>query len=652
MRPDANGPEPMEDVRLAEDLARIVSVTADRLIFTPDPPFWFGLAQFDKGARVMMEFTDADSRGFSVGDRVRMRFRIKSRDRRPRLPHLFLEGGAGGAPNAWSSMMASGIKDKVAIVGMGCTTFGEHWDKGPEDLIVDAFEEALADAKIARSDIQAAWMGNALDDINVGNSALPLAHSLRLKTIPVSRVENMCATGSEALRAAVYAVAAGAVDFALALGVEKLKDTGYGGLPLRTKGLANDLWLPYGSAPGSFAQLAGAYAAKHRLNGDDLKRAMAHVSWKSHQNAVQNPRAHLRKAVDVETILKAPMIADPLGLYDCCGVSDGAAAAIVTTPDIARGLGIANPVTVKAVQLSASHGWEMQYGAWDGSYVLNTREAAKRAYAEAGVGDPATELSLTEVHDCFSITELVTMEDLGLSEEGRAPRDILDGRYDREGAQPCQIDGGLKCFGHPVGASGLRMAYEVYTQLLGRAGARQRRQGRPRPHPQSRRRSLQQRRRRFDLRASALREAALGREIFRGIRRRSDFRARGPAHGDGHGQHPVLGADPQSGGDSHRPRICEDDRVREAAGQFDLHPRAGRRPLGAGHDARHDGRQPRLGGGRLSEAGLRRRHDPRGNRRWSACATRSRGRRRASSPSSTGGSTSATSSSAPAGASR
>ena len=158
--------------------------------------------------------------------------------------------------------MASGIKDKVAIVGMGCTTFGEHWDKGPEDLMVEAFEEALADAKIARSDVQAAWMGNALDDINVGNSALPLAHALRLKTIPVSRVENMCATGSEALRAAVYAVAAGAVDFALALGVEKLKDTGYGGLPLRTKGLANDLWLPYGSAPGSFAQLAGAYASE------------------------------------------------------------------------------------------------------------------------------------------------------------------------------------------------------------------------------------------------------------------------------------------------------------------------------------------------------------------------------------------------------
>lgn len=367
--------------------------------------------------------------------------------------------------------MASGIKDRVAIIGMGCTEFGEHWDKSPEDLMVAAFEEALADAGIARSQIGAAWMGNALDDINVGNSALPLAHALRLKTIPVSRVENMCATGTEALRAATYAVAAGAVDIAVAVGVEKLKDTGYGGLPLRTKGLANDLWLPYGSAPGTFAQLAGAYTAKHGVEAADLKRAMAHVSWKSHQNGAENAKAHLRKAVDMETILKAPMIADPLGLFDCCGVSDGAACVIVTTPDIAKGLGIANPVTVKAIQVCASHGWEMGYGEWDGASVRNTQVAAQRAYAEAGIA--AGDLSLTEVHDCFSVTELVTMEDLGLSPEGRAIFDVLDGRYDRTGTLPCQTDGGLKCFGHPVGASGLRMAYEVYNQLLGRAGSRQ-----------------------------------------------------------------------------------------------------------------------------------------------------------------------------------
>jgi acetyl-CoA C-acetyltransferase len=367
--------------------------------------------------------------------------------------------------------MASGIKDRVAIIGMGCTRFGELWDKGPEDLIVDAFQEALADAGIERSLIEAAWMGNALDDINVGNSALPLAHALRLKTIPVSRVENMCATGTEALRAATYAVAAGAVDFALALGVEKLKDTGYGGLPLRTKGLANDLWMPYGSAPGTFAQLAGAYTARHGTSPADLKRAMAHVSWKSHQNGALNTKAHLRKAVDIDTILNAPMIADPLGLFDCCGVSDGAACAIVTTPEIAKSLGIANPVTVKAIQLSASHGWETSYGEWDGASVRNTQIAAQRAYAEAGI--TVSDLSMTEVHDCFSVTELVTMEDLGLSKEGRAIFDILDGRYDKSGAIPCQTDGGLKCFGHPVGASGLRMAYEVYAQLRERAGDRQ-----------------------------------------------------------------------------------------------------------------------------------------------------------------------------------
>lgn len=370
--------------------------------------------------------------------------------------------------------MASGFRDKVAIVGMGCSRFGERWDMGADGLMVEAFGEALADAGIAREQIEAAWVGNALDDINVGNSSLPAAHALRLQRVPVTRVENMCATGTEALRGAAYAVASGAVDIALAIGVEKLKDTGYGGLPLKTKGVQNDLWMPYGSAPGTFAQLAGAYAARHGIDAGDLKRAMAHVSWKSHQNGVHSPKAHMRKAVEMDKILNAPMIADPLGLFDCCGVSDGAACAIVTTPDIARGLGKANPVTIKAIQLSASNGWEMQYGEWDGAHVPNTRVAAGKAYAEAGIHDPRQSLDMTEVHDCFSITELVIMEDLGLSDEGRAPADILDGRYDRDGAIPCQLDGGLKCFGHPVGASGLRMAYEVYNQLQGRAGERQR----------------------------------------------------------------------------------------------------------------------------------------------------------------------------------
>ena len=152
--------------------------------------------------------------------------------------------------------MASGIKDKVAILGMGCSHFGERWDVGSEQLMVEAFNEALKDADIGRSEIGAAWLGSALDQANVGNSAIPLSTALRMQGIPVTRVENMCATGTEALRGACYAVAAGAVDIALALGVEKLKDTGYGGLPVPTKGTLSDLWMPYCSSPAGFAQLA------------------------------------------------------------------------------------------------------------------------------------------------------------------------------------------------------------------------------------------------------------------------------------------------------------------------------------------------------------------------------------------------------------
>jgi acetyl-CoA C-acetyltransferase len=369
--------------------------------------------------------------------------------------------------------MASGIKDKVVIAGMGCSRFGERWSCGPDDLMVEAFGEALADAGIERDRLDAAWLGVFFDEQSVGKSALPLSMALRLPNVPVTRVENLCATGTEALRGAVYAVAAGACDIALAMGVEKLKDTGFGGLPERTKGTFEDLYLPSSTAPGAFAQLANAYANRHGIAMPDLKRAMAHISVKSHENAARNPKAHLRNRITEQQVLDAPAVSYPLGVLDCCGVSDGAACAIVTTPAIARGLGKRDLVSVQAMQLVPSNGVEMGHQSWDGTHTLTTPIAARRAYAEAGIRDPRAQLDLIEVHDCFSITELIVMEDLGLSDLGRAPHDVLDGRYDRGGAIPCQIDGGLKCFGHPIGASGLRMAYEIYLQLLGRAGDRQ-----------------------------------------------------------------------------------------------------------------------------------------------------------------------------------
>lgn len=369
--------------------------------------------------------------------------------------------------------MATGIKDKVAILGMGCSRFGERWDVGQDELMVEAYSEALTNAGITPAEINAAWYSSHYDDIGAGKSGIPMAIALRLPNVGVTRVENFCAGGTEAFRGAVYAVASGAADIALAMGVEKLKDTGFSGLPTASRGTLVPMYMPTHTNPGNFAQLAQAYAARHGVELRDLKRAMAHTSMKSHQNAVTNPNAHLRKPITIDQALNAPMVADPLGLFDCCPVSDGAACAIVTTPDIARNLGKTDPILIKAIQLATSNGWELQSQGWDASYVKTARTAAQRAYEEAGIRDPRAQISFTELHDCFSITELVSLEDIGLADEGTAWKRMLDGAFDRDGKIPCQVDGGLKCFGHPVGASGLRMLYEAWLQLSGKAGDRQ-----------------------------------------------------------------------------------------------------------------------------------------------------------------------------------
>ncbi len=366
--------------------------------------------------------------------------------------------------------MADGIKDKVAILGMGCSQFGERWDVSSEDLMVESFMECLKDAGIEKKEIQAAYLGSHFDEINIGKASTPLGTTLKLPYIPITRTENFCATATEAFRAACYAVAAGAYDIVLALGVEKLKDTGYGGLP--SGGAFGTEMVMRGSnstAPGGFAQLATAYAAKYKIPMDKIKDAIAHVSVKSHANGVMNPKAHLRRPVTMEQVKGAPMIAYPLGLFDCCGVSDGSAAAIVTTPEIAKSIKKNQDIVkVKALQISVSSGAEESYTDWDGSYFATTRLAASKAYAEAGIKNPREEVSMMEVHDCFSITEFVTMEDLHISARGKAYDDVMDGFFDLNGKVPCQVDGGLKCFGHPIGASGLRMIYAMYEQLLDR----------------------------------------------------------------------------------------------------------------------------------------------------------------------------------------
>ncbi len=363
--------------------------------------------------------------------------------------------------------MPGSIKDRVAIVGMGCSRFGERWDASANDLLVEAATEAFEDAGIGPEEIQAAWLGTT----SSGATGMVLSEPLRLQYIPVTRVENACATASDAFRNACYAVASGVYDIVLAIGVEKLKDTGMSGLGGAQPNPGHVL-MPEGTAPGRFAMLATTYFDRYGLSYEEGKHMIGRVSYKSHVNGALNSKAHFQKEVPMEKILNAPMIAWPLGLFDCCGVSDGAAAAILTTPEIAKSLR-KDPVFVKALQISMAPKDGNYNTKYDWTHVEATVRAGEAAYKEAGITNPREQISMAEVHDCFSITEAVTMEDLKFSPVGKVRDDIENGFFDLDGKLPVQPDGGLKCFGHPIGASGLRMKYEMYKQLQGKAGPRQ-----------------------------------------------------------------------------------------------------------------------------------------------------------------------------------
>jgi len=359
-----------------------------------------------------------------------------------------------------------GLRDRVAIVSMGCTRFAEHFDRSADELAVDAVTEALAGAGLTRDDIDAYWLGTYVSGI----SGMALARPLKLVGKPVTRVENMCATGSEALRAAVYAVACGAVDVAMAVGVEKLKDNGYAGLV--SPKIQDDGTRVNTSAPANFSLLAPAYQARYRVAPEVFRAAMTHVAWKNHANGALNPRAQFRKQVSKESIELSPAVAGQLGVLDCSGVADGAAAAIVTRAEDADHY-TGTPLYIKALSLVTGDGTGAADPRYDYTSFPEVVACARTAYEQGGITDPRRELALAEVHDCFTPTEIVLMEDLGFAERGHAWRDVLDGVYDRDGQLPVNPDGGLKSFGHPVGASGLRMIYECWLQLHGLAGARQ-----------------------------------------------------------------------------------------------------------------------------------------------------------------------------------
>jgi acetyl-CoA C-acetyltransferase len=355
-----------------------------------------------------------------------------------------------------------GVRDRVAIVGMGCTNFTENWGKGLDDLIIDASNAAYASAGVGKDDIDAYWFGTAQS----GMSGITLARPLQLQNKPVTRVENYCATGSEALRQAAYAVASGAYDTAMVVGAEKVKDTGYQGLnafPIPSDGTGRTL-----TAAAMFSMIVPAYGHKYGVDDETMRGVLTHIARKNHFNGARNERAQFRKEISVDQVEKAPKMAGTLGVFDCAGVADGAAAAIVCRVEDAHRY-TDKPVYVKALSFVAGNGSGLIDPSYDYTTFPEIAACAVDAYAQAGVKDARAEVAMAEVHDCFTPTELVLMEDLQFSERGTAWRDVLDGVFDLDGELPVNPDGGLKSFGHPVGASGLRMMFEAFLQLRGEA---------------------------------------------------------------------------------------------------------------------------------------------------------------------------------------
>jgi len=358
------------------------------------------------------------------------------------------------------------FKDKVAVIGFGVTRTGELWNQSIEDMLVTACTEALTEARVDIKDIQAGFLG-----VYYARGAQLLAGALKTGMMPITVVENACATGGDAFRTAAAFVAGGLYDMVLVAGAEKMKDAGTTGIRGGSSMGSSD--ISAGTAPpGNFALMAVRYMHQYGLTFEQLKETLGHIAIKNHRNGVLNPKASFQKEISWEQYINAPWISWPLGLYDCCANIDGAAAAVICKPEIARQLKD-NYVLLKASALAVGDTTNSIHQQYDYVSVAENLAAAKNAYAQAGIKDPVKDLSIAEVHDAFTVNELVICEDLGFAKHGQGHEYVRAGFFDREGEMPVNVDGGLKCFGHPVGATGLKSLCEPYHQSSGTAGPRQ-----------------------------------------------------------------------------------------------------------------------------------------------------------------------------------
>jgi acetyl-CoA C-acetyltransferase len=353
--------------------------------------------------------------------------------------------------------MRNDFRNQVAVIGAGCTRFGELYEASAEQLICEAAFEAMADAGVEPAQIEAAWVGTVMSQL-AGDA---LGDPLKLHGIPITRVSMYCASGMDAFRNAALAIASGVYDVALVLGFEKMRDGGYH-RPNRIHPV-----IDHGErAPHIFALSANRYFKRYGAS----KTTLAKVAVKNHRHGTLSPKAHLRMEIAEEAVLKAPMIYSPLGVFDCCPTTDGAAAVVLCRADRAPEFR-SDPVYVKGVGLAVMSGEPYYKPSFDYLGFPATQRAAATAYEQAGV--TAADVDFAEVHDCFTITEILNYEDLGFCARGEGGRFIEEGRAALGGEKPINPSGGLKSFGHPIGATGVRMITELTIQLRHQAGPRQ-----------------------------------------------------------------------------------------------------------------------------------------------------------------------------------
>ena len=356
---------------------------------------------------------------------------------------------------------------KVAVIGIGSTNFGEHWDQNLRQLAIEAGTKAITDANIRGRDIDAIYLGNMSAGRFIGQEHVAAMVSGELGlSIPASRIEGACASGGLALRQGIFSILSGQHDIVLVGGAEKMTDLMTDGVTSSLMGAADQEWEAYYGV--TFPSLYAMIARRHMHEYGTTREQMAKVAVKNHHNGSLNPIAQFRNEITVEQVLNSPMVADPLTLFDCSPITDGAAALILCKDELAK------KYTDEPIYIVGSGQASDTLALHDRKSLTTldaTVKAAQEAYKQAGI--TPKDINLAEVHDCFTIAEIVATEDLGFCKKGEGGKLLDEGATELTGRIPINTSGGLKAVGHPVGATGVKQAIEIVLQLRGKAEKRQ-----------------------------------------------------------------------------------------------------------------------------------------------------------------------------------